>query len=127
MMADDTEKRSLLGLEDDEPLPRFGKRKVRPPVTESEKQERKLEEFRDEARALLQEGRERSNTEQEEVETAGKKASLLRFFRDKSLAAKPEEPDAEPDNELSEEEEWHRRMSGQSASPKSPASDEDAD
>ena len=36
-----------------------GKRKVRPPVTEEEKQARPLEDFRNEARSLLQESRER--------------------------------------------------------------------
>lgn len=105
-MADEKEKRRLLGLEDGKPLPTFGKRKSRTPVVEDENRERDLEDFRDEARSLLQKGRERADSELEEAKAAGRKASILNLIR-----RKQDEEEAELTDDLSEEEEWHRRMS----------------
>jgi len=109
-MSDKRDKRDILGLDDEEPLPKFGKRRVRPPVTEEEKQERRLEDFRDEARSLLQQGRERDDEESAEAKTSARKAGLFRFGRSASNDGEPE-----TEAELSEEEEWRRRMSRYSA------------
>ena len=106
-MADDKEKRRLLGIEDDKPLPTFGKRKPKQAAEpEPETSDRELEAFRDEARSLLQKGRERSEEELAEAKAAGKKASLFNLIRKKGKPGEAEEPD-----ELAEEEEWRRRMS----------------
>ncbi len=105
-MADENEKRRLLGIEDGKPLPTFGKRKPKQPApTEDETSDHDLEEFRDEARSLLQKGRERAEEDDAEARAAGKKASILNLIRKKR---EPGEPDDEDD--LSDEEEWHRRM-----------------
>ncbi len=106
-MADEREKRRLLGIADDKPLPTFGKRNPKPAAEpEPETSDRELEAFRDEARSLLQKGRERSEEEMAEAKIAGKKASLINLIRKKRKPGEPEEPD-----ELAEEEEWRRRMS----------------
>ncbi len=115
---DANDKRELLGLDQDEPLPKFGKRAVRPPVTEEEKRERLMEEFRNQARADLQEGRQRDVEDVLDAKTSGRKASLFRFGRSRSDA------DETPEPELSEEDEWHRRMSRQ---PDSGPEDEGSD
>ncbi len=105
-MADDREKRRLLGIDDGKPLPTFGKRKPKQPAeTENKTNEHELEEFRNEARSLLQKGRERAEEEWAQARAAGKKASILNLIRKKREDGEPED-----EYEISDEEEWKRRM-----------------
>jgi hypothetical protein len=88
---------------EDEPIPPFGRRKVRPPVTEEEKRERALEDFRNEAREMLQESRERDAEEEAEAKSKARKVNIFRIGKlgsggvDEPAAAKrtPASPDAE--------------------------------
>ena len=66
-------------LEDDEPIPPFGKRKVRPPVTEDEKRQQALDAFRAEAREVLKEGRERDAEEEIDAKAKARKVNMFRF------------------------------------------------
>ena len=65
--------------DEDEPIPPFGKRKVRPPVTDDEKRNQALEDFRAEARKVLQEGRERDADEEIDAKTKARKFNMFRF------------------------------------------------
>ncbi|HSM43092.1 MAG TPA: hypothetical protein VK862_20280 [Afifellaceae bacterium] len=64
---------------DDEPIPPFGRRKVRPPVTDEEKRERALEDFRKEAREMLEESRQRDEEEKAEAKANARKANIFRI------------------------------------------------
>ena len=109
-MVDENEKRRLLGIDDSKPLPTFGKRKPKQPaVTEDKTSERDLEEFRNEARSLLQKGRERAEEDEADARAAGKKASILNLIRKKRKDGEPDDED-----ELTDEEEWHRLMAAAS-------------
>lgn len=65
--------------DEDEPIPPFGKRKARPPVTDDEKRDRALEDFRAEARKVLQEGRERDAEEEIDAKAKARKFNMFRF------------------------------------------------
>ena len=105
-MANEKDKRRLLGIDDGEALPTFGKRVAGPPESVDEQSDHDLTEFRNEARSLLQQGRERADAKWAEAKAAARKTSILNLIRRKKDV---EEPEAA--HELSEEEEWKRRMS----------------
>jgi len=91
---------------DDEPIPPFGRRKVRPPVTDEEKRERALEDFRKEAREMLEEGRQRDEEEKAEARANARKANIFRIGKLGRLSkteleaakGKPKTPDPEEDD-----------------------------
>lgn len=82
-------------LEDDEPIPPFGKRKARPPVTEEEKRRQALEKFRSEAREVLKEGRERDAVEEIDAKAKARKVNMFRFG-DFASAGNPAPDDDDP-------------------------------
>jgi len=79
-------------LDDDEPVPPFGKRKVKPPVTDEEKRQQALEAFRAEAREVLQEGRERDAIEELDAKAKARKVNMFRFG-DFASAGNEDDPD----------------------------------
>ncbi len=91
---------------DDEPIPPFGRRKVRPPVTDEEKRERALEDFRKEAREMLEEGRQRDEEEKAEAKANARKANIFRIGKlgqlskteQEAAKGKPKTPDPEEDD-----------------------------
>ena len=91
---------------DDEPIPPFGRRKVRPPVTDEEKRERALEDFRKEAREMLEEGRQRDEEEKAEARANARKANIFRIGKlgqlskteQEAAKGKPKTPDQEEDD-----------------------------
>ncbi len=91
---------------DDEPIPPFGRRKVRPPVTDEEKRERALEDFRKEAREMLEEGRQRDEEEKAEARANARKANIFRIGKlgqlskteQEAAKGKPKTPDPEEDD-----------------------------
>ena len=91
---------------DDEPIPPFGRRKVRPPVTDEEKRERALEDFRKEAREMLEESRQRDEEEKAEARANARKANIFRIGKlgqlskteQEAAKGKPKTPDQEEDD-----------------------------
>ena len=91
---------------DDEPIPPFGRRKVRPPVTDEEKRERALEDFRKEAREMLEESRQRDEEEKAEAKANARKANIFRIGKlgqlskteQEAAKGKPKTPDQEEDD-----------------------------
>lgn len=90
---------------DDEPIPPFGKRKVRPPVTEEDKRQRELENFRKEAREMFRESHERDEEEKAEAKANARKANIFRLGKMGQLskteleAARKRQKSADPDDE----------------------------
>jgi hypothetical protein len=88
---------------DDEPIPPFGKRKVRPPVTDEEKRERALEDFRKEAREMFRESHERDEEEKAEAKANARKVNIFRLGKPGKLSkteldaakTKPKTPDSD--------------------------------
>ncbi len=89
---------------DDEPIPPFGKRKVRPPVTEEEKRQRELENFRREARKMFRESHEQDEEDRAEAKANARKANIFRLGKMEQLskseieAAKKKQKSADPDD-----------------------------